>query len=447
MTSVNETLYLSTFTRAGGLLMGGAFAIMWRPIAVMRGPLRRRGRRVDVLALLAVAGLVVMVRGLSLADDSTEFLFASEYDPWLFRGGFFLTGVCSVLLIAAATHRRSWIGRLLGIRPLRWVGTRSYGLYMYHWPVYEVLRGDAPNLDGTTFWLAMLITVPVTELSYRLVEIPVRQGRLGEWLRGHRPARTEKMRARRRRAVVLGGAAAVALGFAVVSVATAQVLCMTQVECDAEVAAASAVNLAPPPATTLPPAPSTTAGVESPDDTIDRTGTTLAPTTTVDPLASLPIYAIGESVMLGAAPQLQAGGVVVDAAVSRQGTAIAEIIEWMRLGGQIGRSIIIQTGTNGTVSDATFARIMAQLPPELTPNVYFVTVKAPRGWIEENNMRIRGLPLLYPNVTVIPWDTEAQKILGELSGSDGGIHLRTAIAKQFYANLIFATVGRPDLVV
>ncbi|HAP77138.1 MAG TPA: hypothetical protein DCR14_13765, partial [Acidimicrobiaceae bacterium] len=159
------------------------------------------------------------------------------------------------------------------------------------------------------------------------------------------------------------------------------------------------------------------------------------------------IYAIGESVMLGAAPQLAAGGIIVDAAVSRQGPAIAEIIEAMRANGQIGRSIIIQTGTNGTVSDATFARIMAALPPELTPNVYFITVKAPRGWIEENNARIRNLPSLYPNVTVIPWDQEAQKILGELSGSDGGIHLRTTLAKQFYANMIFTAIGRPDLVV
>ncbi len=230
--SVNETLYLSTFTRAGGLMLGAAFAMVWRPLAVMRGPLRKRGRRIDLLALLALVGLVLMVRGLALAEESSEALFASEYDPWLFRGGFFLTGLCSVLLIAAATHRRSRIGRLLGMRPLRWVGTRSYGLYLYHWPVYEVLRGDDAHLDGTRFVLAMLVTVPVAELSYRVVELPVRHGRLGQWLRGQRPARTVRMKARRRNAVVFGGAMAVLAGFAAVSVARAQILCVTDIECD-----------------------------------------------------------------------------------------------------------------------------------------------------------------------------------------------------------------------
>ena len=51
----------------------------------------------------------------------------------------------------------------------------------------------------------------------------------------------------------------------------------------------------------------------------------------------------------------------------------------------------------------------------------------------------------YPNVKVVDWEAEAQQILGELSTSDGGIHLRTAYAKQFYANLIFDAIGRPDL--
>ncbi|MCY7299916.1 MAG: hypothetical protein LH616_11975, partial [Ilumatobacteraceae bacterium] len=190
------------------------------------------------------------------------------------------------------------------------------------------------------------------------------------------------------------------------------------------------------------------AGARYPPDTArrdcradDGTGTG----TTLDAADLLPAYAIGESVMLGAAPQLTAAGIQVNAAVSRQGTNVAEIVELTRAGGQLGRTVIIQTGTNGGVSDETFARIMAALPPDLTPLVVFLTVKAPKGWIADNNTRIRALPSLYPNVKVVDWETDAQQILGELSSSDGGIHLRTSSAKQFYANLIFDAIGRADL--
>ena len=111
----------------------------------------------------------------------------------------------------------------------------------------------------------------------------------------------------------------------------------------------------------------------------------------------------------------------------------------------LGGGTAVNAGTNGSVSDETFARIMAALPPDLTPLVVFLTVKAPRGWIADNNTRIRALAAQYPNVKVVDWEAEAQQILGELSTSDGGIHLRTAYAKQFYANLIFDAIGRPDL--
>jgi hypothetical protein len=88
---------------------------------------------------------------------------------------------------------------------------------------------------------------------------------------------------------------------------------------------------------------------------------------------------------------------------------------------------------------------MAQLPPDQTPLVVFLTVKAPRGWIADNNARIRNLPNLYPNVLVVDWEAESAKVADGLSSSDGGIHLSTGTAKQFYANLIFAAIGRPDL--
>ncbi len=439
--NVNEALYLGTTFRAGGLMLGSAFALVWRPVAIMRGPLRTKGRRMDLFGLLGLAGLAYLMNNLKLVGSLTN-----EYDARLFRGGFLLTGLCTIAVIAAATHRRAWIGRLLGIRPLHWVGTRSYGLYLYHWPIYQIIREPGEQLTMRQFLTALMIALPITELSYRLVELPVRRGRFGEWLRGERRPRTKAALARRRRAFVVGSTFAVLAGFATVSIATADVLCEGQVACDSEKGQEEIANgpvvTVPPPLTVAPTVPATQPTL--PGETVPPS-TEPPPPTTQSPADLLPPYAIGESVMLGAAPQLTAAGIQVNAAISRQGKNIAEIVEMTRAGGQLGRTVIIQTGTNGSVSDETFARIMAALPPDQTPLVVFLTVKAPKGWIADNNTRIRALPSQYPNVKVVDWEVEAQQIEGELSKSDGGVHLGTSHAKQFYANLIFDAIGRPDL--
>jgi len=333
------------------------------------------------------------------------------------------------------------VGRLLGFAPLRWIGTRSYGMYLYHWPIYQILREFGHPLSLRQFGIAMLITLPITELSYRLVELPIRQGRLSQFLRAQRTARTEAARQRRRRTLVVGSALAVLTGFATVSIATADVVCVTQVECDSErgaaVIAAGVSSSVAISTSTLPLVPGRPSleGLSA--------STTTGPTTTVNPIDLLPAIAAGESVMLGAVGELSAGGIVVNAAVSRQGTNMAELMERLRAKGELGRIVIIQTGTNGPVNDATFDRIMASLPPDLTPLVVFLTVRAPRAWIADNNTRIRALPLRFPNVVVLDWEVASAAILDQMSGD--GYHLKTGGAKQFYANLIFDAIGRPDL--
>jgi len=449
--NVNEALYLNTFSRSAGLMLGSAFALVWRPVAIMRGPLRHRGGRVDVVAALGLAGLAALMFGRYLFDTES-----GAYDPWLFRGGLFLVGLCTLALIAGATHRRSWIGRFLGMRPLRWVGTRSYGLYLYHWPVYQIIRTPGTQMQLQQFLIALLITVPVTELSYRLVELPVRQGRLGEWLRGERAPRTERARSRRRGTLMLASALALLTGFATVSIATADVKCDGQVACDSQrgqeaIANGIASTVAPvtaPPRTSVPPTTvkaTTGTGTVKPATSTTIAPTTVAPTTTAvpGPLDKLPAYAVGESVMLGAAPQLNAGGIEVNAAVSRQGKNVAEVIGQLKASGKIGRIVIIQSGTNGPVSDATYDKMMSFLPAKDTPTVIFLTVRAPRGWIADNNTRIRQLPARYPNVKVLDWQAASEKVRDQLAAD--GYHLRTVAAKQYYANLIFDAMGRPDL--
>ncbi len=105
--------------------------------------------------------------------------------------------------------------------------------------------------------------------------------------------------------------------------------------------------------------------------------------------------------MKGAVPQLQAGGFTVYAEESKQGNWIAEVAGQLRASGQIGSTIVIQTGTNGPVDVATFDQIMTFLPAAEVPQVVFLTVHADRGWIADNNALIYALPGKYPNVIVL----------------------------------------------
>ena len=160
--------YLGTFSRAGGLLLGAAFAMVWRPVAVMRGPLRTKGRLLDLVAIVGFLILMAMFWWMWLIGPDGG-------NPFLFRGGFLLCAVATLMMVSAVTHERAATSKALSIPVLLWIGTRSYGLYLYHWQIYQVIRYIAGNhLKLYEFVFAMVLTGIVTELSYRFIETPIR---------------------------------------------------------------------------------------------------------------------------------------------------------------------------------------------------------------------------------------------------------------------------------
>jgi peptidoglycan/LPS O-acetylase OafA/YrhL len=441
--SINDTLYLSTFTRAGGLLLGAGFAMIWRPMALMRGPMRRKAPLLDLLAVLGVVGLTWLTFTMYLSKSGVE--TGVRFNPWLFRGGLFVVGLLTLLVIAAVTHQRSLSGKLLGNPVLNWVGTRSYGLYLYHWPIYQIIRKEAGvSLDLWQFGVAMVFTALLTEASYRIIETPIRKHGVRRWLDG--TAGHHRNPLRHRRAVGVGAVFTVLLGFSVFSVATAENQCVSDVECSLAAGGGDGVTVLPPGVTvpTTPPATTPDGSTPSVPDTTLAPGQTTVPTTstTTLPPPPPPPFAVGDSVMLGAVNQLAAGGFAVNAAQSRQGSEMAAILEQLAAAGQLGDTVVIHAGTNGNVGDDTWARIMAAVAN--VPTVVVLTAYAPRDWVPGNNERILALPGTYPNVRIADWAALAPT----LQLCSDGIHIAcSGGANQEYANLVFTTMGRPDLVV
>ena len=442
-----DSLYLSTITRSTGLLLGAVLAMLWRPVAVMRGPMAGRGYLLDVIAVLGLAGLALaLVRYHFMVDD--RLLEATVADTSLFRGGFVLTGLATLAVIAAIAHRRSVTSRLLGVAPLLWVGTRSYGLYLYHWPIYQVIRGVAGRpLSVAQFAIAMVLTITVAEASYRFLEMPIRRGDLGEsWRRFSRRAAAGP-----RRLVVMTLSLVTVL--AVVSgvrVATAD-LELNEIEQSILEGSSSVTDiselLADPATTgtTVAPEPTPTTIADSGDEPAEPDPEPVAETTTTAPPISvaparepIPYLAIGDSVMLGAAPILAERGYTVNAQQSRQMKDTVPFMEQLRDAEVFGQAVVVHLGTNGYCSEETLDAFLA---PLADVQVVMLTVRGDLAWTDHNNELLKARDAAADdNLIVIDWEEQARNCVGECFAGDG-IHLADD-GQVFYANLIRDVTGQ-----
>ncbi len=166
-------IYYGTDTRASGILMGAVLAMVWSPWHQPAAARRSVGRMLDSAGILGLAGLAV----------ASVYLFDSH--PLLYHGGFTLVALGTILVIAATTHPRAHLlPAILSCTPIRWIGLRSYGIYLWHWPIFQITRPslDVP-FDGPGLLVARIgATVLLAELSYRCVELPVRQGAIGRFI-------------------------------------------------------------------------------------------------------------------------------------------------------------------------------------------------------------------------------------------------------------------------
>jgi peptidoglycan/LPS O-acetylase OafA/YrhL len=197
-------VYEGTDTRAFELLIGCALAVV-RPTYFPRFGLRVPVRRVMMLDLLGVAGLVTIF---ILVWRTTPF------SSFLYPVGFLLLTVATVAVIAAVVHSASGLGAVLGSAPLRWIGVRSYGIYLWQWPIVVLWGGSSTGVHLGRAALQLAATLVVASLSWRFVEEPIRRGALGRVWRRARLG-TARLRERRTGYALAGTALAAALAAAV----------------------------------------------------------------------------------------------------------------------------------------------------------------------------------------------------------------------------------------
>ncbi len=382
--------YFGTDTRIGAILLGAALsAINVRDLQRLVHPFAA-----DAAGLISLVGLGVLVATTEGTDQD------------LHQGVLAVTAVLAVLVVSAIISGDAKVlTALLGSRPLTWVGTRSYGLYLWHWPLFVLTRPIAGDpMPWVGFAARVAATAVLAEASYRWIE--------------HREPREEE-RWSRRRLMELG--LATLCGSLIVGVATASPL-PVPVQKPPVTAVGSAPATAPltgpvtPPSTPAPSVATTTPTsptATSPTTTIPTPSTTPATTTsTTTSSTTVPVSLldgtlftfIGDSVMMSGDVALRSqlsGAVSIDAKVGRQFGSAIDIVRTQRAEGRLAPRVVIGLGTNGPIQERDVVALMAELGDR--ERVTFVLVEVPRRWERSVNATLRAAQERYPTITLADW--------------------------------------------
>ncbi len=394
--STNRVFY-GTDTRAVGLMIGVALALVWHPSDLREGAGRRAGWWLDAIGVLA---LVMIVRA---------FLTIHDFEPSLYRGGFLQLAFWTGLLVATLAHPSARLGRVLGNPALVWLGLRSYSFYLWHWPLLMLTRPhlDVPLSGPLLVVLQLAATLILADLSYRYVEQPFRHRRdsasAPRWLGLGRPALAAAVLTT---VFLVGWSSLVSSGGGEVERADAN------------------------PARVVTPGPQVAGAVR------------LGMLGVVDRIRGVPIrrrapstpkpaiLAIGDSVMRGAAPALarRLGNVVVDTHEGRQAAEYPPIVDQYRRDRQLPESVVIQVGNNGPVYTKEIDELRAALAG--VQHVYLVNVAIPRSWQSEVNGELESAVEDWQQAKLVDWRSKFRD-----DGTYDGIHLNRS-GEAAYTELI-----------
>ena len=398
-------VYYGTDTHVFGLMIGAALALWWTTPEI-RGPafwIARR-RAATALALGVLAGLM---------------WWLDESRPLTFRGGLVLASVASAVLIASAITGGT-LARALDLPALRWIGERSYGIYLWHWPVILVVNADYGPVPGsagfgwTRLWCVVVI-LALADLCYRLVELPVRRrgwrGAVDLW------ARQLPGRADGRRVLLIGATTVLLLAGAALASAPGMTSAQQQIVLNEEAATRSPV----------------------PDSAVS------------EPRAadfSMPmgeeIDAYGDSMMVGSVPALKYyfPGIRIDAKSNRRWSSGYRAVLASRT--DIRRAVVLSFGTNAGVTEADVRATLDRLGSHrmiVLVNVHLNSTRA-----SSDNAALKRVAADYRNVVVADWSARV-RTERTLLQSDGihpsmtGQHAYAAVVRQAFADLSVARTG------
>jgi peptidoglycan/LPS O-acetylase OafA/YrhL len=376
-------IYFGTDTHSLGLFLGSALAVSWIPRNLSPKISQRAQDFIDGIGVFGFIGLLCI------------FLFIDQSNTALYQIAFPLAGLFGCATIISIVHPASRFSPILSNKLFLWIGQRSYGIYLWHWVVFQITR---PGADLTGNLLALnvarvLVVLALADISLRAIEIPIRKGIVQNWFRGMK-YRTKIMQKRQRIFV------SSVVAFMVVMTGSSVALAWQRDQ-------SIIVEIKPE--------------LELPDTVISENQTGL--------------WVTGDSVILGIRNKLamQEDIALINARVGRQiGELITEVEEDKQ---RVGSSpVVLNVGNNNAVSREDMVKLMELLKDQ--PKVVVVNTSVPRTWRDGNNKIIGEVVSGYPNAALVNW-AEIAENHPEFFAPDG-VHLIEAGSDVYIASILEA---------
>lgn len=351
-------VYFGTDTHSIGLFLGAALAVSWIPQNFKSEVSNKAQNFIDFIGVFGLVGIL------------GSFLLIDESSPTAYKIAFPLAAVFGAAIITSIVHPASRFAPILQNRLLLWIGERSYAIYLWHWVVFQITRPrvDIDGQDWALIALRILVVLALADISLKLVELPIRSGKVEYWFKGMK-YRTAAVRKRQK--------------IAVISSISVLLLSLTALS---SVAVVSSNRVA-----------------QEFQESLQSEPEFIAPVPEISDRAET-IWLTGDSVILGIRTALSEIRplLVVNARVGR---AAPELLQEMTrdLEKAAGSTIVMDLGNNDLLTENT-VRAIFDLAKE-SPKIVVVNTAVPRPYRDANNELVAQLAAQYSNVKVVDWNS------------------------------------------
>ena len=351
-------VYFGTDTHSIGLFLGAALAVSWIPQNFKSEVSNKAQNFIDFIGVFGLVGIL------------GSFLLIDESSPTAYKIAFPLAALFGAAIVTSIVHPASRFAPILQNRVLLWIGERSYAIYLWHWVVFQITRPrvDIDGEDWALIALRILVVLALADISLKLVELPIRSGKVEYWFKGMK-YRTASVR-KRQKIAVISSISVVLLSLTALS--SVAVVSSDRVAQDFQESLQSEPEYAPPVS-----------------EVTDRAAM---------------IWLTGDSVILGIRTALSEIRplLVVNARVGR---GAPELLQEMGrdLEKAAGSTVVMDLGNNDLLTEDT-VRAIFELVKE-SSKVVVVNTAVPRPYRDANNSLIAEIAPQYSNVKVVDWNS------------------------------------------